>query len=370
MGVRKLSAGKFRCEFMFDGRRYSKTMPSAEAARAWENKTKNSLVQGTYLDTQHNGLTVGEYGRTWIQHRNLKETTRQDYLETWGRYVEPAFGKIKLRNLSQFEVRQWRSELPGQIAKAAQQPNVTGETASAYAYRILKAVMNTAVSEQLILRNPCQVVGGGKPKNAKQRKALPIEKLPELMAVINPRYKVLVYLLVVAGLRIGEATALQRSDFNLNPNSPTVEVSRRVKQRRGGGWSWDTPKSEASKQIKRLPADSVPLIQEHLYEYALPGFDGLVFVTKQAQPAVEAGSRAIKKALRQMGYDELVAHSLRHTAGTEAAKGGTALKDLQQFLGHKTATAALIYQHQTEPGQIEIASKFENVIPLRQVANG
>jgi len=373
MTTRKLANGNWRTEFMYDGRRYSKTLPSAAAVEAWRNKTRNDLVQGTYLDTSSNGQAVGDYGRTWIDQRELKTNVRIDHLNTWQRYIEPTFGKTKIRNVTPQMVRTWRSELPKQIKAGNTSERVTGEAAAAKAYRLLNAVMATAVDENLLLKNPCKVKGGSAGK-IQQRQPLPLLAAPTVAAEVLPRYQAYFWLLALSGLRPGEAAALRRSDLDLNPERPRVTVSRRVYKLPNGVWDYDTPKTKAGQRSVDLIPELVPIIQAHLDSYAAPGIDGLVFTSSAGNPALEAGSRAIKKALQKCGYADLVPYCLRHTAATEATAAGVPLQDLKHLLGHSTTTAALIYQHSTSASQQvatrRLGERVAEIIPFKKVANG
>lgn len=65
-------------------------------------------------------------------------------------------------------------------------------------------------------------------------------------------------------------------------------------------------------------------------------------------------SRIVKNALIEAGLESerLTAHSLRHTAGTLALKGGQPIQDVQQFLRHANIDTTMIY--------IKEADRLEN----------
>jgi hypothetical protein len=64
------------------------------------------------------------------------------------RHQRPTFGNCPVADIREPLVRRWRREL-----RADQASEVT----LAKAYRLLKAIMNTAVEDRLIGRNPCRI---------------------------------------------------------------------------------------------------------------------------------------------------------------------------------------------------------------------
>ena len=61
-------------------------------------------------------------------------------------------------------------------------------------------------------------------------------------------------------------------------------------------------------------------------------------------------SRIIKAHLTAAGLvsDRITAHSLRHTAATEALKAGATIQETQQFMRHTNINTTLIYAHNLE----------------------
>ena len=85
------------------------------------------------------------------------------------------------------QVRAWRSKLEG-------------ATAPAKAYRLLRAMMTTAVDDKLIGRNPCKVDNWGV-ERAPERPVPTRDEVWALADAIDRRYRVLVLVAVFVGLR-------------------------------------------------------------------------------------------------------------------------------------------------------------------------
>ena len=97
-------------------------------------------------------------------------------------------------------MRRWRKDLLDSGVSAV---------TAAKAYRLLKAIMNTAVDDGLLRRNPCRIKGGGQEKSP-ERPVLTIAQVGVLADAAGPRYRALVLLAVFGSLRWGELAALRR----------------------------------------------------------------------------------------------------------------------------------------------------------------
>ena len=113
----------------------------------------------------------------------------------------PTLGDIRLSRLDTATVREWRSLL----AKRG-----TSKTVIAKSYRLLRAILNTAVVEdELIVANPCKIKGAGE-ERADERPALSVVQAFELVEMVPDRWRAFMLLMTFASLRWGEITALTR----------------------------------------------------------------------------------------------------------------------------------------------------------------
>jgi integrase len=101
----------------------------------------------------------------------------------------------------------------------------------AKAYRLLRAVLNTAVDDGLISRNPCRIKGADRTKTPER----PVATVPQVYALadaVAARFRALILLAAVSGLRWAELVGLRRGDLDLD--SSTLRVPRRVAELRDG----------------------------------------------------------------------------------------------------------------------------------------
>ncbi len=69
-------------------------------------------------------------------------------------HVMPELGTVELAQLSPSQARSWHAGLRG--------PKVPGASTAAKAYRLLRNILQTAVVDEVIVRNPCQVARAGR----------------------------------------------------------------------------------------------------------------------------------------------------------------------------------------------------------------
>lgn len=75
-----------------------------------------------------------------------------------------------------------------------------GPPTVAKCYRLLRAILTTAVEDELILKNPCVFKRAGV-ENAPERPLATIEQVYALADAIDPRFRAMVLLAAFTGLR-------------------------------------------------------------------------------------------------------------------------------------------------------------------------
>lgn len=128
-----------------------------------------------------------------------------------------------------------------------------GPVTVAKSYRLLQAIMNTAVEDELIGRNPCRIKGAGVERSP-ERPVATIEQVYALADAIEPRYRALVLLATFASLRWGELIALRKGDLDLDGS---VDVDMAYSEDRGKV-ILGPPKSDAGKRVVSFPEVIAP----------------------------------------------------------------------------------------------------------------
>lgn len=370
--VRELPSGRFQASYRHDGQVVNapRTFPTETDANAWLVTIESDLTRGVLKATPRATPTLDEYAPKWIaQHRGIKRSTRALYDDDVSRYVLPYLGDYRISAITPLDVRDWegtlRADLAESLAKRAhhtQATRQTGEASAARAYRTLRAMLNTAVEDQLILTNPCKLKGAGTAPSA-ERPTLSAAEVFTLADEVPGQYRAVVLLASFVGLRIGELAALRPKDLHLGTR-PSVSVNRRVYRTATGELDYDSPKSAAGVRTIALPEPVAQALREHLEQYRADAEpEDLVFVTRNGCN-IRGGAygQALPKALRAIGRPDVRVHDLRHTGITAAAETGAGLPELMQRLGDSTVAAAQVYLHATEDHGRKVSDDLGDVM--------
>lgn len=243
-------------------------------------------------------------------------------------------------------VRRWRKKLLD---------SGVSEVTAAKAYRLLRAIFNTALDDGLIRRNPCRITGADR-ETSPERPVLTVAQVYALADAIGPRYAALVLLATFASLRWAELAALTRADIDLG--ACTVRVIRQIDYPPGGGHSFGPPKSKAGRRLVPFADLIVPDLRKHLG--AIDQDDALIFTSPDGTPLRHSNfyRRAWMPALKAAGLEGVHLHDLRHTGNQLSADAGANLRELMERMGHDSMRAALVYLHTTAERQRVIADQM------------
>jgi integrase len=293
-----------------------------------------------------------------VKGRPLTAATRQGYAGLLRRHLKPAFGHTKLRQITPERVRLWHGDL-----------RRTARDQAAKAYRLLRAILNTAVADELLGRNPCTIRGGGI-EHARERPMLETATVLRLADHVVPRLRCLVLLGGFAGLRTGDFLGLERHD--IDPLHGTVSVVRQAHEVTGQGRILTPPKSDAGRRIIALPTFVLRALEDHLRDSVGAAPDSPVFTRPSGLPLRRQDlSHAWSDVCMELGLAGIRVHDLRHHAATVIARNpDVTLRELMATIGHSSHVAALRYQHSTAERSRAIADYLDGVISDARIAPG
>jgi integrase len=336
------------------------TFARRREAEAWVAAVQADLARGEWVDVEAGRTPFGSYATPWLeQHPQLSERTRERYESVLRLQLLPVFGPLGLSSISEAEVRRWRHD---RLQTGVGPPTV------AKAYRLLRAILNTAVDDGAIRRNPCRIRGASADAAA-ERPVLTVEQVFAVAERMPERLRALVLLATFAGLRFGELVGLRRGDLDLDAG--WVRVRRSVAEMADGRLVVKEPKTAAGRRTVALPAAILPALREHVDRFAESGVDGVVFVGPQGGWLRRQNVRkAWLRARESAGVPPVTFHDLRHTGNTLAASTGASLRELMARMGHASTRAALIYQHATDERDRVIADALSTRIEASGQARG
>ncbi len=306
--------------------------------------------RGGWVDPCNGKVTLEAYANRWLVHRhNLRIRTVELYRSQLDNHVVPALGRRELSKLSTAEVRVWFANLVHESGLAP--------TTAAKCYRLLRTILNTAVEDELIVKNPC-VIKGAATERSPERPIATIAQVDALANAIDPRWRALVLLATYGSLRWGELTALTRQRIDLRAG--TVDVVEQALELSGGTRVLGPPKTDAGRRTITMPAFVVDELAHHMCRYVGPEPNAVVFTGPKGAPLRRGNWNGKWNAVRKaVGCDGLRFHDLRHTGNTLAASTGASTKELMARVGHSSARAALHYQHATRERDRAIAAALD-----------
>lgn len=314
------------------------------------------MLRREWIDPERGKVELGAYAARWIVERRLRPRTVELYEQLLRSHIAPHLGSVAVGDLTTPMIRSWRSKL---LAKGVSQ------TVTAKAYRLLRAVLNTAMKEDEMIRvNSCRIPGADK-EDSPERPTLTLSQVFALADKMPERYRALILLATFACLRWSEVTALRRTDVDLA--SGTVRVLVAFSQQKGKGLVLGPPKSAAGIGTVSFPNVIIPDLQEHLRLFVADSPTALVFTgPSDGHPPLRRNNfRKLvdwEEAVMSIGAAGLHFHDLRHTGNTESARAGVSTKDLMVRMGHDSPRAALKYQHATAQADRAIADALSAAV--------
>jgi integrase len=356
--IRQLPSGRYQIRYPGpDGRIRSHPETFARKGDASRLLTvlEGQLTQGTWADPDRAQIRLADYAEAWITQRpSLRPRTVEIYRGSLKRHIVPHLGGVPLGKIDSAMIREWRTQIIG---------NGTSVSEAAKAYRFLRAVLMTAVDDQIIPRNPCRIRGGGT-ERPEERPVLTVRQVLDLARRMpDDRFRVMVLLAAFGSLRWGELCALRR--YDLDPVAGTVSVRRQQVELDTGQVILTPPKSAAGLRTVALPPAILSAVREYLEAGSNQPPDALLFTGTRGGTLRRSNFRrdvGWSAAVAAIGAPGLHFHDLRHTGNTLAAVGGASLRDLMDRMGHNSVRAAMIYQHATAQAGRLIADSISGMI--------
>ncbi|MEU7430407.1 tyrosine-type recombinase/integrase [Streptomyces sioyaensis] len=353
--VRKLPSGRYQARYLGpDGidRPAPRTFRTKKEADDWLADRQSEVRSGDWQDPDAGAVNFKTYALEWISERGLSPTTDELYRRLLRLHVLPTFAACDVDQITPPGVRAWRAQ---RLA------TTKAPTTVAKAYRLLKAIMETAVDDELIRRNPCRIKGAGE-ESPVERDIATVEQVDALADAIGLRWRLMVYLGAYGPLRPEEQAELRRKDVNLD--AMVLRIRRAAPELTTGRRALGDTKSDAGRRHLALPSFLHTDLQRHLDWYAEEGAEGLLFVGEKGAPFRRSSfGRKWRKARVAVGLpDDFRFYDLRHTGHTLTTRSGATLKDTMVRAGQSSEKAALFYQHSNLDRQKEVASGLDAMV--------
>jgi integrase len=352
--VRRLPSGRWQVRYVGpDGQRRTsaETFATKGDASRWLARTETEISRGQWIDPAAAAGTLRTYAAAWIAQRTVRgkplaPRTLQTYRHSLDAHILPTLGELRLTAITPAVVRTWHASVMA-----------AGPTAARQAYATLRAILNTAVADEALHRNPCRIPGAGQPSSP-ERPLLDVSTVEALAAAMPRHLQVLTLVAFWGHLRIGEVVALQRRDVDLRTG--TIHVRRQHVEKVGKRPLETLPKAASTRSV-HLPVQAVEALEGHLVMTSgLP--NAPVFIRRDgSQLRASHVQRAWSTARQKVGRPDVHFHDLRHAGLTLTAQLGATQAEIMRRAGHSSTRAAAIYQHAAESRDLEIAQRLSDL---------
>jgi integrase len=308
------------------GRQRKRSARTLTEARSLKASLTTDVARGEYRSVSN--IRFSDYWPQWIDSysgrtsRGFRENTRVEYRRDLEREAEPYFGRMRLSEVEPQHIRRWLSSL---AARGLAQSTIRSIFAP------LRAMLADAAEDGTIRSNPA--VGVRIPSTARatepKRKALADDEVDRLRAALTSESDLLlVDFLLVTGLRISEAIALDLGDVDFG--RCRINVTKRFYR------GIDAPKSSFGR--REVPV--TPDLARRLWAMRKSRPQAIeaepLFISTRGVRLDYANvyNRILKPAMRKAGISWGGAHRLRHTTATHLIRSGASANQAQLWLGH------------------------------------
>ena len=333
----------------------------------------------------------------WDQYielkKELKESTRTNYVYMYNNYVRPDFGKKNITTIKYSEVKKFYISL---IHERGFKPN-----SMEILNTILHPVFTSAVRDGYIRSNPSDGVMADIKKShtweKPKRHALTEPQQERFIEFISEsstycHWKPLFTVLLGTGARIGEVLGLRWEDSDFKQNIIDINHNLIYRQQDNGKMELHitTPKTKAGTRIVPMFADvRTALLQTRrkqmengFNQCVVDGYSNFVFQNRYGEMLTpHVVNRAIERIIRDCNQTEVErakqecrepvllphfsVHNLRHTFCTRLCENETNLKIIQEIMGHRNIKTTMdVYNEATKERKVASFASLEGKIKI------
>ncbi len=363
--VQRLDTRRYRAYAgrQVNGKRTIKTklFTTKKAAEEWIVLTEERMAAEANGGMPAEDITVAELLERWLtsRSRELRPGTIEGYRATIRAHIEPHIGRHSVRDLTPYLVQSW---IDDRVEAGV------GLTMLNHAVKRLRTALDSAVRLGLIATNPAQLVdapSAGKPRQAILTRA-EIELL--LTQAEADHFHPLWHLLVLAGLRRGEALGLRWQDVDLQAREIHVKQTVQVINHRP---CIGQPKTAAAVRTIAIPDRLVQALRIHKDRQAFAAAAvGELWLSRDLVVCTETGGPHnpaniydhLEAMLDRAGVKQVRVHDLRHTYASHLIADGVPLPIIARQLGHASpAITMAVYAHMLPGQQREAADAIERL---------
>ena len=331
-------------------------------------------------------IKFAAFYKIWKERQGplLSPTTYDTYVAAIEDRIIPYFGSMQLKRINETQIQTFFDDLR---VDGERHDGKRGKLAPASIFkffRILRAMLNRAVVWHYLTENPCNRIDPEeRPKpHYKPRQILQKNELSEFLRVLfdkkdtatNVKYKLMIYLLLITGIRRGELYALTWNDVDMV--NRRLNINKSAYTMKGNQRGTKTPKTALSNRAVFFDEHAVQLLTLHkekqekwLARHKLSNPGQYLFLATEGRNGGTKVERANPSSLyhwlrnftRANRLPHISVHLLRHTAASYALAGGADILAVQSMLGHAKVSTTGIYLHVLEENKVTTAHRLSSI---------
>ena len=323
------------------------------------SKVTTEIDEGLYLEPAK--MTLSDWMDLWYKEYTFdkKYSTLKGYKAQINKHIRPGIGKYNLSQLNPMILQRFFNHLS--------EPNEKGKVLSPKSiknvYIILSGILEQAVENEMISKNPCKKVKLPKVYN-KQITPLTDKQVKDFLEIISTDeiYGTILRVIVFTGLRLGEAMGLTWDCVDFEKGALNINKQLQRRPQKDGGSTLTSVKSGKPRILKPAPfvmqllkiryteqimqkqrSEDLWLAwsneEEHKKALVFTNLQGGYLIPKRVYLHFKSAAVAI-------GAPDARVHDLRHTYAVLSLQNGDDIKTVQENLGHASAAFTLdVYGH-------------------------
>lgn len=337
------------------GKRHQRTFKRQVDAQRWLRGQLEALDKGAWVNPQDGRVTFSSYFAAWSQHQVWTDGT----LKAMSLAARDAtFRDLELRKIRPTHVEAWVKEM-----------SVRGLAQGTVKTRFVnvRSVFRAAIRDKVIAADP--TAGIRLPRQRKREASMEIPtpaKVKSILDAADERFVAFIAVCAFAGLRLGEAAALQLDDVDFLRRE--LRVRRQVQRAGAGEVEIRLPKYGSERDIP-LPDELLTILSRHVDL----GHRGAWLFAGAADnpPHQNTVGYWWRKTLRDAGTSDIRLHDLRHFYASGLIAAGCDVVTVQRALGHaKPSTTLETYSHLWPSAEDKTRRAAETLTEEVLAANG
>lgn len=287
------------------------------------------------------------------EQRGVKHSTIVRYKELTTR-IYPVIGHIKLCDLRVDHLNDLYTSLSADGLNKKTGGKLSTKTIIEH-HRLISTVLEQAFKERLVVFNVSRQaeLPRMEKKDVNYFQPEQIEAIRTALENEQPKWKMLVHLLLITGARRGEILGLKWDKVDFNKNR--IYICNSILYSSDRGIYEDTPKTEKSKRFVTLPIETMNELKSYQQYQAQEYFKNKIpcnlngFVFAQIDGTAmhpDSVTDYLKKFSKKYNLPHINAHAFRHTMASLLYFNGVDSVSISKRLGHaQVSTTANIYAH-------------------------